>query len=74
MVKTASDKPTASTEGELKRRMKQEAKLMLELKEAKKDLKRAQKKQAKAQARLEAHSTSLQTLEARLAELRAPST
>jgi hypothetical protein len=76
MAKTASDKPTASAEERLKRRKKQarqEAKLMLEIEEAKKDLKKAQKKQSKAQARLEARSTYVQTLEARLAELRAQS-
>jgi hypothetical protein len=75
MAKSASDKPTASADEVLKRRKKQarqEAKLMLEIEAAKKDLERAQKKQAKAQARLEARSTYVQTLEARLAELRAP--
>ena len=62
--------------GALKRRKKQarqEAKLMLEIGAANKDLKKAQKRQSKAQARLEARSTSLQTLEAKLAELRAQS-
>ena len=78
MAKTASDANTqsASAEQALKRRKKQarrEAKLMLEIEEAQKDLKQAQKQQSKAQARLEAQSTSLQTLEARLAELRAQS-
>jgi len=75
MAKTASDKPSASADEALKQRKKQarrEAKLMLAIEEAKKDLKKAQKKQAKAQARLEAQSTSLHTLETRLAELRAP--
>jgi len=74
MAKTASDKPSAPAEEELKRKKKQarqEAKLMLEIEEAKKDLKKAQKKQSKAQARLEARSTSLHTLEAHLAEVRA---
>jgi predicted RNase H-like nuclease (RuvC/YqgF family) len=78
MAKTASDTNTASASAEqaLKRRKKQarrEAKLMLEIEKAQKDLKQAQKQQSKAQARLEAQSTSLQTLEARLAELRAQS-
>ncbi len=76
MAKTASDKPTASAGEELKRRKKQarqEAKLMLEIEAANKDLKKAQKKQSKAQARLEERSTYVQTLEARLAELRAQS-
>jgi hypothetical protein len=78
MAKTASDAntPDASAEQALKRRKKQarrEAKLMLEIEEAQKDLKQAQKQQSKAQARMEARSNSLQTLEARLAELRAQS-
>jgi hypothetical protein len=76
MAKTTSDKPSASAEEALKRRKKQarqEAKLMLEIEAVNTDLKKAQKRQSKAQARLEARSTSLQTLEAKLAELRAPS-
>jgi DNA repair exonuclease SbcCD ATPase subunit len=76
MAKTTSDKPSVSAEEALKRRKKQarqEAKLMLEIEAANKDLKKAQKRQSKAQARLEERSTSLQTLEAKLAELRAPS-
>jgi hypothetical protein len=71
LAKTASDKPTAPAE-ESKRRKKQarrEAKLMLAIEAAKK----AQKKQSRAQARLEERSTYVQTLEARLAELRAQS-
>ena len=75
MAKTTSDKPSASAEEALKRRKKQarqEAKLMLAIQEANKDLKRAQKKQAKAQALVEAQSAHVQTLEAHMAELRAP--
>jgi len=75
MAKTTSDKPSASAEEASKRRRKQarqEAKLMLEIEEANKDLKKAQKKQSKAQAQLEVLRTSLHTLEAKLAELRAP--
>jgi hypothetical protein len=75
MAKKASDKPSASAEEALKRRKKQarqEAKLMLAIEEANKDLKRAQKKQAKAQALVEAQSAHVQTLEARMAELRVP--
>jgi len=78
MATTASDthpSPESSTEV-LRRRKKQarqEAKLMLAIEAAKKAQKKAQKKQTKAQARLEARSTSLHTLEARLAELRAQS-
>src|SRR6266702_2844382 len=77
MATTASDtdpSPESATEA-LKRRKKQarqEAKLMLAIEEAKKAQKKAQKRQSKAQARLEARTTSVQTLEARLAELRAP--
>jgi hypothetical protein len=76
MAKTTSDKPSASAEEALKRRKKQarqEAKLMLEIEAANKDLKKVQKRQSKAQTRLEARSTSLHALEAKLAELRAPS-
>ena len=75
MAKTRSDKPSASAEEALKRRKKQarqEAKLMLAIEEANKDLKRAQKKQAKAQSLVEAQSAHIQTLEAHMAELRAP--
>ena len=75
LAKAATDKPSTAAEEALKRQKKQarrEAKLMLDIEEAKKDLKKAQKKQSKAQARLEERSTSLHTLEARLAELRAP--
>jgi hypothetical protein len=76
MAKSASDKPTASADEALKRRKKQarqEAKLMLEIEAAKRALKKAQKKQSRAQARLEERSTSVHTLETRLAELRAKS-
>jgi hypothetical protein len=76
MANKASDKPSAPAEEALKRQKKQarqEAKLMLEIEEAKKKLKNAQKKQSKAQARVEARSTSVQSLEARLTELRTPS-
>jgi chromosome segregation ATPase len=76
MAKTTSDKPSASAGEALKRRKKQarqEAKLMLAIEAANKDLKKAQKRQSKAQARLEARSTSLHTLAAKLAELRAQS-
>ena len=76
MAKTASDKPAAPAEEALKLQKKQarrEAKLMLEIEEAKKKLKNAQKKQSKAQALVEARSTYAQSLEARLTELRAQS-
>jgi hypothetical protein len=76
MAKTASDKPSAPAEEALKLQKKQarrEAKLMLEIEEAKKQLKNAQKKQSKAQALVEARSSYAQSLEARLTELRAQS-
>jgi hypothetical protein len=75
MAKKANDKPSASAEEALKQRKmqaRQEAKLMLAIEEANKDLKKAQKKQAKAQALVEAQSAHVQTLEAKMAELRAP--
>ena len=77
MAKTASNKnkPSATADEALQRQKKQarrEAKLMLEIEEAKKDLQKAEKKFAKAQAGREARSTNLRTLEASLAELRAP--
>jgi len=76
MAKTASDKPSAPAEEALKLQKKQarrEAKLMLEIEEAKKQLKNAQKKQSKAQALVETRSTNVQSLETRLTELRAQS-
>ena len=75
MAKKVSDKPLTPAEEALKRQKKQarqEAKLMLAIEEANKDLKKAQKKQAKAQAMVEAQSAHVQTLEAQVAELRAP--
>jgi hypothetical protein len=76
LATTASDEPSVSAKEALKRQKKQarrEAKLMLDIEVAEKGLKKAQKKQTKAQARLDARSTSLHTLEARLAELRTQS-
>jgi hypothetical protein len=75
MAKKASNKPSVTAEGALSRQKqlaRQEAKLMLAIEEANKDLKKAQKKQAKAQALVEAQSAHVQTLEAKMAELRAP--
>jgi predicted nuclease with TOPRIM domain len=75
-ARSARGKPSAPAGEALKRRKKQagrEAELMLAIEEAKKDLKKAQKKQSKAQTQMEAHSTSLHTLETRLAELRSQS-
>jgi hypothetical protein len=76
LAKKTSDKPSTSAEEALKRKKNQarrEAKLMLEIEAANKDLKKAQMKQSKAQNSLEARNTSLQTLEAKLAELRTQS-
>ena len=76
MATTISEEPSVSAQKVLKRQKKQarrEAKLMLEIKAAKKDLNKAQKKQSKAQARLEERITTLHTLEAHLEELRAQS-
>jgi septal ring factor EnvC (AmiA/AmiB activator) len=76
LATTASDEPSVSAEEVLKRQKKQarrEAKLMLDIEEAKKDLKKAQKKQSKTQVRLEERNTTLHTLEARLEELRTQS-
>ena len=76
MAKKASDKLSTPAEEALKRQKKQarqEAKLMLEIEEAKKQLKNAQKKQSKAQVVVEARNTYVQSLEARLTELRAQS-
>jgi hypothetical protein len=75
MAKKASDKLSTPAEEALKRQKKQarqEAKLMLEIEEAKKQLKNAQKKQSKAQTLVEARSTYVQSLEARLTELLTP--
>src|SRR5205814_9677407 len=74
MAKKARDKLSTPAEEALKRQKKQarqEAKLMLEIEVAKKQLKNAQKKQSKAQTLVEAQSAYVQSLEARLAELRA---
>ena len=75
MAKKASDKLSTPAEEALKRQKKQarqEAKLMLEIEEAKKQLKNAQKKQSNAQVVVEARNTYVQSLEARLTELRTP--
>ena len=75
MAKTTSGTSSSSAGKASKQRKKQarrEAKLMLEIEGAKIDLKKAQKKQAQAQARLQERSTTLQTLEVKLEELRAP--
>jgi hypothetical protein len=75
MAKTTSGTSSSSAGKASKQRKKQarrEAKLMLEIEGAKMDLKKARKKQAQAQERLEKRSATLQTLEVKLEELRAP--
>jgi hypothetical protein len=75
MAKTTSGTSSSSAGKASKQRKKQarrEAKLMLEIEGAKMDLKKARKKQAQAQVRLEKRSATLQTLEVKLEELRAP--
>jgi chromosome segregation ATPase len=55
-----------------KKQAKKEAKMMLEIEEAKSSIQKAEKSLAKAQARLEASNTHLRTLEAELSEFRTP--
>lgn len=54
-----------------KKQAKREAKLMLEIQEAKVSIQRAEKKLAKVRSTLEAHNSHLRTLEADLTELHA---
>ncbi|HWZ18962.1 MAG TPA: hypothetical protein VNW73_09220 [Ktedonobacteraceae bacterium] len=54
-----------------KKQAKREAKMMLEIEEAKSSIEKAEKRLAKAQVRLEASNTHLRTLEAELSEFRA---
>lgn len=77
MAKKASNnstEPIAEVNDQKKRKKqaKKEAKLMLEIEEAKSSIQKAEKKLAKEQARLEACNTHLRTLEAELSEFRAP--
>src|SRR5215831_9471124 len=53
-----------------KKQAKKEAKLMLEIEQAKVSIQKAEKKLAKAQVRLEARNTDLHTIEAELTEFR----
>ena len=53
-----------------KKQAKREAKMMLEIEEAKVSIEKGEKKLAKAQARLEARNAHLRTLEADLTEFR----
>ena len=74
MAKKNSTPPAVEEVDEQKNRKKQakkEAKMMLEIEEAKVSIQKAEKKLAKAQARLEARNTNLHTLEAELNEFRA---
>jgi hypothetical protein len=76
MAKNVSNNSSApvAEENDQKRRKKQakkEAKLMLEIEEAKSGIQKAEKRLAKAQARLETRNTDLRTLEAELSEFRA---
>lgn len=68
-----SSKPVAEMNDQMKRKKqaKKEAKLMLDVEEAKLSIQQAEKRLAKAQARLEACNTHLRTLEAELTEFRA---
>ena len=74
MAKKSSTSPEVEDVDEQKKRKKQakkEAKMMLEIEEAKVSIQKAEKKLAKDQARLEARNTHLHTLESDLTEFRA---
>lgn len=78
MAKKASANSSSSvaTDNEQKMRKKQakrEAKLMLEIEEAKGNVQKAEKKVAKAQTELEARNAHLRTLEGNLNHMRTPS-
>jgi hypothetical protein len=73
MAKKSNTSPEVEDVDEQKKRKKQakkEAKMMLEIEEAKVSIQKAEKKIAKDQARLEARNTHLRTLEADLTEFR----
>jgi hypothetical protein len=72
---SANSASPADTNNEQKKRKKQakrEAKLMLEIEEAKGSVQKAEKKVAKAQTRLEAQNAHLRTLEGKLTGIRTP--
>lgn len=74
MAKKSNPPPEVEDADDQKKRKKQakkEAKMMLEIEEAKVSIQKAEKKLAKDQARLEARNTHLHTLEAELTEFRA---
>jgi len=73
MAKKSNTSPEVEDVDEQKKRKKQakkEAKMMLEIEEAKVSIQKAEKKLAKDQARLEARNTHLRTLEADLTAFR----
>jgi hypothetical protein len=75
MAKKASTRTTSSNsevneQKNRKQQAKREAKMMLEIEQAKVSIEKAAKKLAKAQARLEARNAHLRTLEADLSEFR----
>jgi hypothetical protein len=75
MAKKASTTTTSSNaevneQKNRKKQAKKEARMMLEIEEAKSSIEKAEKKLAKAQANLEARHAHLRTLEADLSEFR----
>ncbi len=71
---TNSSSPADIDEEQKKRKKqaKREAKVMLEIEEAKVDVEKAEKKVAKAQALLEARTAHLRSIEENLSEIRTP--
>ena len=69
---SSSPVPTGDEQKKRKKQAKREAKVMLEVEEAKGDVQKAEKNVAKAQARLEARTAQLRSLEETLSELRTP--
>src|SRR5260370_21977760 len=75
MAKKASNKTTSSNaevteQKNRKQQAKREAKMMLEIEQAKVSIEKAEKKLAKTQSNLEARNAHLRTLEADLSEFR----
>jgi hypothetical protein len=69
---SSSPVPTGDEQKKRKKQAKREAKVMLEVEEAKGDVQKAEKKVAKAQALLEARTAHLRSLEESLSEIRTP--
>jgi DNA repair exonuclease SbcCD ATPase subunit len=67
---SSSPIPDVDEQKKRKKEAKREARMMLEIEEAKTSIQKAEKKLAKAQANLEARNTHLRTLEADLSKLR----